>query len=166
MKQLQKEERHTIETLLRMKTPVSQIAKALGRDRSTIYREIERGKCIQMDTHLEKKEEYLYDAGQRVHDTLAKNKGRQKKLEPDDIFLQEITYWISEKKYSPEAALCKTEEKKLCAKTLYNYIHAGYLDGVSVTSLPYARPKKTKKEKIVKREFSRGRSIEERPEHI
>lgn len=165
-KHMQSEERHTLETLLKMKVPVAKIAEQLGRHRSTIYNEIKKGMCEQIDSELKIHKVYLYDVAQRKHDELSHNKGGKKKLNPDDPFLQEVADWILNKKYSPEAALYKIKEKKLCVKSVYNYVHAGVIKGVTVMTLPYAKPKKKKKEKPEKRPFSRGRSIDERPEYI
>lgn len=165
-KQMTREDRHTLETLLKMKTPVSEIAKQFGRHRSTIYKEIKKGLCEQLDKNWNTHKVYLYDVAQKKHDDLSHNKGAKRKLEPDDTFLQEISEWILKKKYSPEAALYKVKDKKLCVKSVYNYVHAGAIKDVTAMSLPYARPKKKKKEKVEKRAFKRGRSIEERPEHI
>lgn len=165
-KQMTREDRHTLEILLKMKTPVSQIAIQLGRHRSTIYKEIKKGLCEQLDKNWNTYKVYLYDVAQKKHDDLSHNKGVKRKLDPDDPFLQEISDWILKKKYSPEAALYKVKDKKLCVKSIYNYVHAGTIKNVTVMSLPYAKPKKKKKEKPEKRQFKRGRSIEERPEHI
>lgn len=165
-KHMQAEERHTLETLLKMKVSVAEIAVQLGRHRSTIYNEIKKGMCEQMDSELRIHKVYLYDVAQRKHDELSHNKGAKKKLDPEDPFLQEVADWILNKKYSPEAALYKVKERKLCVRSIYNYVHAGVIKGVTVTSLPYAKPKKTKKEKPEKRSFSRGRSIDVRPENV
>lgn len=158
-------DRHTLEILVKMKIPVAQIAQQLGCHRSTLYKELKRGKVELLDTNLKPKVVYQYDVGQRVRDGLARHKGRKRKLHSDDPFLQEISVWILERKYSPEAALYMVPEKKLCVHSLYNYIYAGLLHGVSVQSLPYARPKKKKSERTAKR-LSRGRSIEDRPAYI
>lgn len=165
-KHFTKEERHTLETLLKMKISVSDIAKQLNRHRSTIYKEINKGMCQQMDYDLKVHNVYLYDVAQRKYEELSHHKGRKRKLNPDDPFLQEVSYWILKKKYSPEAALYKIQDKKLCVKSVYNYVHAGFMKDVNVMSLPYARPKKKKIEDVEKRQFKRGRSIEERPELI
>lgn len=164
-KQLTREQRHTIEKMLEMKIPVVQIAKQLGFHRSTLYREIQRGKCELLDHNWNSIEKYQYDVGQRVHDDLAHHKGCKKKLQPGDPFLQEISGWILQQKYSPEAALYRAKEKKLCVRSLYNYIYSGNVPGVTVHSLPYAKPKKKKRGTALKRP-SRGRSIELRPDHI
>lgn len=164
-KHLQKEDRKCIEQALKKKIPVSQIAAVLGVHRSTIYKEIKRGTFTKRNDDWSMSTEYAYDVGQRKHDELKHNKGAKKKLQQDDEYLQQITEWIVNQKYSPEAARYKAG-KKLCIKSIYNYIHAGYLKGVSVFQLPYARPKKKKKEPVEKRKFLRGRSIEERPDYI
>ena len=161
-----KEERHTIEILLKMKTPVSDIAHKLGRHRSTIYKEIKNGMCEQVDTQLRTYKIYLHDFAQKKHDDSCSRKGRLKKLASDDPFLKDVSDWILNKKYSPAAALYKLNEHKVCVRTIYNYVHSGNIDGVTVLSLPYAKPKKKKKEEVVKRSFSRGTSIEERPDYI
>lgn len=165
-KQMTPEDRHTIEVLLKVKTPVSEIAKQLNRHRSTIYKEIEKGKCEQIDTHLNVKKVYQYDVGQRVHEERSHKKGIKRKLQPDDPFIKEAASWIIDQKYSPEAALYKIKTKKLCVKSLYNYIYSGNMPGVTVESLPYARPKKKKRKKAEKRPYSRGLSIEQRPEEV
>lgn len=165
-KQMQEKDRYTIEKMLKMKVPVSQIAQLLGRNRSTVYREIKKGRCTQLTKNWQSVDIYLSDVGQRKHDTLAKNKGSKKKLSADDTFLKDVSYWIIKQKYSPEAALYKIAGKKLCAKSVYNYIHAGYIKGVTVELLPYAKSLKKKKSKVVKRPFARGRSIEDRPKEI
>lgn len=166
MKHLTIKDRFYIEKALKNKVPVSQIAKTLGFDRSTIYKEIKRGKFPRKMNDWSIKEEYAHDVGQRKHDELSHNKGAKKKLAPDNEYLQQISEWILKKKYSPEAAAYRVKDKKCCVKTLYNYIHAGYVPGVEITSLPYARKKKKKKTDTVKRTFTRGKSIEERPKEI
>lgn len=166
MKHLTIKERYYIEVALRKKTPVASIADALGYSRVTIYKEIEQGQCEQYGRDLKKMVVYLSDYAQRKHDEKVAHKGRKKKLSKDSPMLQQVRELIGEQKYSPEAALYKIENRECCIKTIYNYIHAGYLNGITVESLPYT-PKKKKKTQVVKREYKpKGRSIEERPKEI
>lgn len=166
-KHLTLKERFYIEMELKKKTPVSQIASELGFHRSTIYKEIKRGLYEHLDTSYTTTLVYASDKAQSLRDCLSHNKGRKKKLLSDDPYLQELKEYIIQEHYSPWAARTSIAENKICTKTLYNYIHAGYIPGLNVQSLPYAKPhKKKKKAKRVKRPFSRGRSIEERPKEI
>ena len=139
-------ERFYLEKELKKKTPVAQIAMDLGFHRSTIYKEIKRGLYEHLDTSYTTTLVYASDKAQNLHDCLSHNKGRKKKLLPDDSYLQKLKKYIGQKHYSPWAARVIVAENKICTKTLYNYIHAGYIPGLNTFSLPYAKPKKKKKE--------------------
>lgn len=165
-KHFTEKDRYTLEKLLKAKKKVSEIVNILGFSKVSIYAEIKRGTVIQRDSLLNEKKVYLADAGQRESDKAKENMGRPIKLAKDDEFLEEIKYWVKEQKYSPEAALYKTENKKVCKGTLYNYIKSDYIDGLTIYSLPYAKPKKKKKKPETKRKYSKGKSIEDRPEEI
>lgn len=170
MKNMSYEHRFYIEKALKKKVPVRQIAEELGYTPQAVYKEISIGKCEHRRSH-DWKIEYVYlaDYAQRKHDEKASNRGQKKKLSPDDELLEYVKNKVINEKYSPEASLYKLPEhikKKVCVKTIYNYIHAGYIKGFKVNNLPYAREKKEKKETVEKRPFSRGRSIEERPKSI
>lgn len=93
-------------------------------------------------------------------------RGRKRKLSADDPFLAKVAALILDQKYSPEAALYALPDHKLCVKSIYNYVYAHRIQGVTVNSLPYARPKKDKRYKTKRKEFERGKSIEERPREI
>lgn len=161
MRQLTKQDRYYIEIELKHKTPVAEIAKRLGMNRVSIYKEIKKGLCEQIDSELRKRVVYLSDYAQRKHDEAVQKRGRKKKLQQDDEYLQKVSAKIVDEKYSPEAAVHTVPGRKVCAKTIYNYVHAGYLKGVDVNNLPYAVKKKKKKQPTAKR-LSRGRSIESR----
>ncbi len=158
-------QRHTIEVLLRERVPVAQIAVKIGVHRSTVYNEIKRGSVELLQSDLRTKKVYQYDVGQRIREERAAKKGRKRKLKAGDPFLLEVRNWILDYRYSPEAALYRCTHKKLCIHSVYNYIYAGLIEGVTVQSLPYARPKKKKSGTTVKRP-PRGRSIEERPAYV
>lgn len=165
-KELTIKERGYIEYALKKKTKVIDIANTLGYSRQAIYYEIKKGTCEQIDGKTYKIEKvYLADYAQMVADREVKKRGRKKKICQDAEYLSQIKYWIHEKKYSPYAAGIK-EGFEVCEKTLYNYIHAGYIPGLNTYSLPYARPKKKKKIKTGKRIRNKGKSIEERPKEV
>ncbi len=162
MRQFTKQDRYYIEIELKHKTPVAQIAKKLGVNRVSVYKEIKKGLCEQMDSELRKQVVYLSDYAQMKHDEAVQKRGRKKKLQQDDEYLQMVSSKIVDEKYSPEAAVHTVPGRKVCAKTIYNYVHAGYLEGVTESNLPYAVKKKKKKKAVAKRLF-KGRSIESRP---
>lgn len=166
MRHMTEKDRYFIEKALKSKMPVKQIADTLGFSRQAIYAEIKKGKTVQLGRLLEPVTVYLSDTGQRVHDNAMAHTGRPKKLLYNDEYLLQIKDWIVNKKYSPWAAAVRIGNNKVCIRTIYNYIYAGYVNGLNVYNLPYAKPKKKTQKKVVKRPFSRGRSIEERPKSI
>lgn len=167
MKHITEKDRYQIEFALKAKMPVKDIAAQLGYSKVAIYAEIKRGTVKQLDHHF--KEYYVYkaDAGQRIHDAAVSKCGAKKKYSPDAPLLREITDLILDKRYSPEAAVMKLKTKDICTKTIYNYVHAGYLPGVDENKLPYCMKKKKKKGEIQKRKFiPNHKSIEDRPKEI
>ena len=162
MRQLTLKDRYFIEIELKHKTPVAQIAEHLGMNPASIYKEIKKGLCEQRKSDLTTHIVYLSDYAQRKHDEAVQKRGRKKKLGKDDEYLQKLSAKIIDDRYSPEAAVHTIPGKKICTKTVYNYVHAGYLEGVTENNLPYAVKKKEKKNPVTKR-LSQGRSIEERP---
>lgn len=166
MKYLTEKDRYLIEKLLQKKTPIAKIAETIGCCRATVYNEIQRGTYDAKGDLLQDEKRYGYDVGQRIHKENMSRRGRKRKLSADDPFLSDVAALILNKKYSPEAALYTLPDRKLCVKSIYNYVHADLVDGVRVTNLPYAKPKKNKRYKTKRKEFERGKSIEERPKEI
>lgn len=165
-KQLTIGDRQYIEICLKKKIPVSQIAKDLNRNRSTIYKEIKKGLYVHYDsTAVKDRIVYAYDVAQRVIQENQKRKGRKKKLNPDNPYLKLIAGIVTEQKYSLEAARYKLKENPVCLSTLYHYVHQGYIAGLTLNNLPYAVRKKKTKKKNCKILF-RGTSIEQRPDFI
>ena len=168
MKHLTDRERYYIQKSLEKKIPVKQIATDLGYSRVTIYAEIKRGMCEQIDTNLRKRKVYLWDYAAAD----AKSKSNHKpdrKLRPDDPWLMQACDLIKDKKYSPYAAIQILGNAPICESTLYAYIESGYIPGITTLNLPYAKPKKKKRheQKGKKKEFEKGkRSIEERPKEV
>ena len=80
---LSEKERYKIEGLLEGKKDVEEIAIILGRDRSTIYREIKRGTVIRVLTNLSEQEKYRANAGQADYEAQGKNKERALKIGKD-----------------------------------------------------------------------------------
>lgn len=128
-------DRHKLEFALKAKMPVAEISKQLGFSKVAVYAEIKKGTVKQIGTDLKEYYVYLADAGQRVHDERKKHCGAKKKYLPDAPLIQEITSLILDCRYSPEAAILKLRTAAVCTKTIYNYVHAGYLPGVDENKL-------------------------------
>jgi IS30 family transposase len=171
--QVTKADRIKIETLLNAGHKVSEIAKLLNFHRSTIYREINRGKYMHLNSDYTETEMYSSDLGQKVHDYAQEGKGRSLKIGKDIELADYIEAKIVNEKYSPEAALASVEKSNINFKTtislrtLYRYIDNGIFLMLTNKDLPIKgkRKKHNKKVRIQKR-ASAGTSIERRPSEI
>ena len=174
-KQLTEKDRYKIETLLQEKLTAKEIAVRLCRDRRTIEREIRRGSVLQRDSELRDKIVYLADAGERIHNENASNKGRGLKIGHDHKLAQYLEQKIGKERWSPDAAIgaIKAQGLKftvsLCTKTVYNMIDRGYFLNLTNKDLPVKRNGKKRKYKPIRKvalNNIKGRSIEERPTEI
>lgn len=174
-KQLSERERYQIEALARKRLTAYEIAQQLRRDRRTIERELARGSVVQRDSELRERRCYCADAGQRVHEENASNKGRTLKIGHDHKLAEHIEKKIGEEKYSPDAVIGEIKvkgmrfETTICTKTLYNYIDRGLFLNISNKDLPVKKDVKRRKYRTVRSvalNNQKGRSIEERPESI
>lgn len=169
-KYLTERERYQIEALYKLKTPVKDIARILGKCKATIYNELKRGMTTLINSELVEYTTYLADVAQQKAEYNATNKGRDLKLGNDYDFVHYVTNKIINEKYSPYAVLQKIKSDKLsfrtsvCKNTLYNYIRMGLFEGVSMSSLP--SPRTPRKERLKRRTVALNnavcRSIEER----
>lgn len=171
-KHITERERYQLEYMLKKRMKVSEIAEELGHSKSTIYREIQRGKVIQRDSLYRDTECYLADYAQRNYNEKKHEKGRYMKIGNDMQFVRYVEHMIKEKHYSPVAVLYHLEKNpeiktRVCHRTLYQYIHSGVFLNLSSSDLPYTVSKKREKErdKIAKHNI-RGTSIEERSKEI
>ena len=174
-KHLTERQRYTIEDLLKEGRDAEYIANRLGKVVRTIEREIARGTVILRDTNLRDYKMYCADAGQRIYDENAKNKGPMLKIGNDHKLANYIEKKIIEDKYSPDAVIGEIREKgikfesEICTKTLYNYIDRGdvFLN-LSNKDLPVKKEgvkREYKKVKIAHKNL-KGTSIEERPKDV
>jgi len=172
---LRERDRYQIEGLLKGKKDVEEIAAILGRDRSTIYREIKRGTVVRVQNDFCEGEEYRANVAQADYKAQGQNKERSLKIGKDKELEEYIRNKILKDKFSPDAAIGEIKDKGLkfkglmCTKTLYNYIDAGYLAGISNRNLWQKRNKKKRRYKTVSRVNTKNRdcrSIEDRPEKI
>jgi transposase, IS30 family len=174
-KQLSERERYQIEALDRKKITPGEIGRQLGRDRRTIERELARGRVEQRDYEWRERFCYCADAGQRVTERNAANKGRPLKIGYDHKLARHIEEKIGKEKYAPDAVIGEIKAKGLrfntvlCTKTVYNYIDRGLFLNISNKDLPVKKDKKSRKYRAVRSVALNnrlGRSIDERPENI
>ena len=131
MEHLSPKERNKLEALYSHKISVSEIACYLGRHRSTIYKELKRGRYTRRTSEWEEVTAYSADIAQEDYCRKATAKGAPLKIGRDFAFVNYIERKIIQERYSPEAALAAirleglTFATSICAKTLYNYIDSG-----------------------------------------
>lgn len=174
-KHLKERERYKIEILLKEGLKPIEIAQRMGKGLRTIEREIAKGKVRLLNYDLTYREEYCADAGQRVYDENARNKGPGLKIGKDHKLVRYIENKIKKEKYSPDAVIGEIREKglefeaEICTKTLYNYIDRGDVF-LTLTNkdLPVKREGKKRDYKKVKiaHKNLKGTSIEERPPKV
>jgi IS30 family transposase len=172
---LTERDRYKIEGLLEGKKDVEEIAVILGRHRSTIYREIERGTIVRVQNDFCEEGEYRANSAQADYDKQGRNKERSLKIGKDKELESYIRIKILRDKFSPDAVIGGIKikglkfERQICTKTLYNYIDAGLLSGISNKNLWQKKDKKKRKYKTVSRINTKNRdcrSIEDRPKKI
>lgn len=150
------------------------IADMLGRDRSTIYREIKRGTIKQQRTTntAYKETVWVYDPDYAETSACSRQagKGTLPKLARDAQLLAKIDRLMLENQWSPQAVLGHlglTGELtvSICVKTLYNIINAGRM-----ITKPKDLPRKGKQKKHEQAMYTRpkntntiGTSIDLRP---
>jgi len=165
-------ERYKIEGYLEAKKSIKEIAEILERDRSTIYREIKRGRVILLDSQLRKKPRYRADVGQRAYEEVGRNKERSLKIGKDRQLEQYIRRKILRDRYSPDAVIGEIKSKGLrfkgmiCTKTLYNYIDAGIFADITNENLWEKRKRQKKGYRTIRRislSNKMARRITERP---
>lgn len=174
-KYLTERQRYEIEIYYKMGLKPKEIAEKVGKCIRTIYYELNRGKCKQIDTELREKVVYLADVSQRKYNENKLNKGSMLKVGNDIKFCQFIEKKIKDEKYSPYATIQYIKNNdiqfktSICTKTLYNYIEKGIILNVTKNDLPMKGQRKRNKETERKRialKNIKGTSIEERPKNI
>lgn len=126
------ENRVAIESLLKAKVSASQIAAVVGCSKRTVYREIQRGQCEQLNgTTYEMYTIYSAQKAQNRADQMNDlHKGRPVKLCPE--LAAHLEDYIGSRHYSPAAAareilLQGLVLPQISANTVYRYIYRGYL---------------------------------------
>lgn len=166
-KQLTIFDRITIEALLKQGIPVNKIAKQLGKHRSSIYREINRGRITIMDTQLKQITKYEAEAAQNLSNKRNLNSRKKPKYLGHEDLLDKISEIVRNKKYSFDivAGRAKLEKREITfsTQTLYNYYHKGLLK-IAAFHLPnFDQVKHTKR---VRRANISHKSIDLRPKEV
>jgi len=165
-------ERYKIEWCIEAKKSIKEIGELLGRDRSTIYREIKRGSVNLLSYDLRRVSSYKADAGQMRYEEASKNKERSLKIGKDRELERYIRRKILKEKYSPDSVIGEIKRKKLkfkgmiCTKTLYNYIETGIFADISNEDLWEKRKRRKRKYRKIKKVCLRNKlapRITERP---
>ena len=170
---LTKTMRLQFETMLKLKTPIKEIAEYLGVHISTLYREKKRGAYKHLNgTTWEYIDAYSSDLAERKYRQHLKEKGADIKLGKDYEYAEYLEHRIVDDKLSPGAVLGEIKRKGLVFETsisintLYKYIERGYFERLEMKHLPLKTKKKRKKRGVVIKRAPRGMSIEKRPREI
>ena len=174
-KHLSEAERGEIEAYLSVGLKPAEIARRLGRNRSTITREINRGSITQVKKVNEQKVYYQHYYADAAHNRYRDARETSYYLKLDRVSNDFLTKFIEAMREKPRVHSVDTfvhtyrlqhvDAVVPSTKTLYNYIHQGLLE-IKVIDLPRAvriRKKFTKRPSTKKH---LGKSIEERPEEI
>ncbi|CVI71536.1 MAG TPA: IS30 family transposase [Candidatus Anaerobutyricum stercoris] len=172
-RQLKYEDRLQLDICLKGKMKVPDIAKLLHVAKTTIYREIKRGKFTKRNSDWTESEVYdPYVANEKYKENLQK-RGRQLKIGNDLKYASYLEKKIIEDKYSPEAALVTAKrdtdqgfQTTICVNTLYSYIRKGIFLNLTMEDLPIRKKKQKKKRVKVQKRAQAGTSISLRPKHI
>ena len=165
------EDRVAIESLLKAKVSAAKIAEVVGCSKRTVYREIQRGLCEQLNgTTYEMYTIYSAQKAQNRADKMNDlHKGRPVKLCPElAAYLED---YIGARHYSPAAAareilLQGLALPQISANTVYRYIYCGYLRLCGL-DLPVGRYNvKPKQEQRPAKSHRNDRSIDDRPSEI
>jgi len=165
-------DRLKLEVLLKSKIKVCEIAKLLGFNTSTIYREIKKGAYIHTNSDLSEENRYSPELSYAKYKEHLKNKGGDLKIGKDYALASFLENTIEEKHYSPGAALAlaKSEKKKfsveITRQTVYSYINKGILL-IKKEWLPLQGKRRKKKEnKPIQKRVFKGTSIEKRHKDV
>ena len=173
-KQLTYKERIKIEPLYNeLHLTYTEIGKIIGKDRTTISRDIKRGLVKNLTSELIEIWVYSAEVAQKKNEQKETAKGTNVKIGKDMKLANFIEEEIMEEKSSPEVIAHKIKQGEftttLCFKTIYNYIDKEIIE-VKRKDLVYGNYEKKEKEK--KKESERikpnkeGKTIHDRPKEI
>ena len=174
-KHLSEAERGEIEAYLSVGLKPAEIARRLGRNRSTITREINRGSITQWKKVNGQKVYYQHYYADAAHNRYRDARETSYYLKLDRVSNDFLTKFIEAMREKPRVHSVDTfvhtyrlqhvDAVVPSTKTLYNYIHQGLLE-IKVIDLPRAVRIRKKFNKRPSTKKHLGKSIEERPEEI
>lgn len=171
-KHLSKTQRNQLEMLLKAKVTKRDIAKHIGVNLSTVYREIKRGAYLHRNSDWTETVRYSADKAEIKYRQMLREKGSQIKLGKDYEYAEYLERKIIEEKQSPKAVLGYIKKHNIrfdttiSVNTLYSYIRKGYFANLEMKHLPKGIQKKKKQHVRVNKKAPKGTSIEQRPIHI
>ncbi len=124
------------------KTTQKELAAQLNRHRTTIARELQRGKVRRQHSELFWFDSYSADIAQKNVNDMLQTKGPHLKIDHDFILAQEISRLIRKEKFSPNAVVMFFNNHgwptatRISTRTLYQYIDMGCIEQVSRKQLP------------------------------
>jgi len=150
--------------LYKEKVKRSEIAKRLGRSRSTITREIKRNAIKGEKGEIK----YAAKEAEKKYRERRKQTGAKIKLASTMDLIKYVEKKILKKNWSPDAAIGRAklehpEWKTISTKTYYNYVDRALVN-VRTIDLTLKKCNRPKKRRIAKGKKQLGRSIDERPE--
>lgn len=164
-KHLSFEERIKIENYLEQGLNKSQIAKKLGRDRSTIGREVARN--APSDPMSIANTRYLGSSANNLSNIRHMEIGKKKKINHN---LKELIDYHLNLRWSPEQIVHGVTDVHVCVNTIYNWIYSGDLSFSIKDLREHGKHHRNHyKGKLLKRpesKFVKRHSIEKRPKSI
>lgn len=177
-KYITRTQRLMLEDCFNAKLSKKKIAQKIGMSLSTVYRELERGKC----TKRRKKYDcygfcgydefisYSADLAEERAKLEMTKKGAPIKLGKDFTFAEYVEKRVIKDKISPCVLIGEMNKSgnfrtKISKSTLYRYISKGFFLNLSMEHLPYYKKKKRYRKTVAKR-APRGTSIDKRPVEI
>lgn len=151
------------------------LGRLLSKSERTIRRELKRGMVLhELGSEPFERWEYNADHAQANADILSEGKGPDLKLGKDWALVAEVHRLVTERKYSPYAIIehFKTggwpSGTRICEKTLYSYISAGHVTGISEKDLLLEGKRRKPRGKPARHSqaANAARSIDSRPKEI
>lgn len=171
-KQITHPMRQLIETWHRQRVPAREIAARLGVHRSTIYRELKRGRVVHKDSEWRLFETYSADRAADVHDCNANAKGPPLKIGCNRTLVDQFNELVLNHRLSLYAArqvlLKRGVAVNVCLRTLYNYVyrHGFPLRPNQLVQGPRSKHRRRGVRKRLAHNNLFGTSIENRPADI
>lgn len=172
-KHLSYNDRLIISKMIRQKCHKKLIADCIGCSLGTIYNELKRCTCEELDSDLVLHTVYNPDGAEALYREKLRQKGFKPKLLRDEKYRKYISHMIRVHKYSPQSILFEIKNggydfdiQISSVNTIYSAIDKGYIEGVERTELSYKIKQKGRRKVRVQKRISKGTSIEKRPDKI